>query len=168
MGTGLTLQAWAAYPPCCAAPDMCLFGLVWLVSQALPWRSPMRLSRLCRARWGGASGGHAPWAWCAQDPSSLSPNTVLPGWAFLGSFGVRGSCPSFELFLDFFPSHPLYTGPLREVLPLPALQMKNEHFVNEQTHPAPSACCLPREKLAKLLHIRMLKKKNDPWLENGE
>lgn len=36
-----------------------------------------------------------------------------------------------------FPSPPLHTGPWRELLPMSALQMKNEHFEHEQTHSSP-------------------------------
>lgn len=91
----------------------------------------------------------------------FSPSTVLQGgrlWDLLGE-GVAVLPLSYSFIFPFPPpTHRVTEGDTTSA----SLQMKNERFVNEQTHFAPSAWCLTCEKSAKLLHVGVLKKKNDP------
>lgn len=84
--------------------------------------------------------------------------TLLTGMAFSRVSGMGGSGAAVLLWscpLIF----PIPCPALREAPPPSTLPMKSEHFAKERTHPAPSACCLTRDKApltAKLLHLGCL------------
>lgn len=161
---GLDSPSLSYLPPCCTAPYVCLFSPMWLVrlfpDEVLLGVKGQSLSHLCRAR----SGEHFVAIYRPHEHGGHKTQVVfLPAlyswgellWDLLGE--EAAVLPLSYSFIFRFPPpiHRTTEGGTTSA----SLQRKKEHFVNEQTHPAPSAWCLTREKSAKLLHVRVLKEK---------